>query len=312
MLAGSADKNAAVVLHCMPAQPCRCPYIGATVAWSVAEAGCNVTCPAPVYYAAGPPGSAMPPRPWEQPAGSLRVHHRHLPGLLAAAGGSEGLFWHLFGGSSSSRGGGGGNCTAEGCCSSRLGSSSDPQADTFWLDSATPDRGRFSFMGGRGGSLWRRVEYRLPPNALAAAAAGIAEAGSSLGGPQQAATNGAAAHLGSGGGSHKPPQGTLVLTAADSSEQRITADFFGWLQALLASHRCRVRCAFPGWPVGVSAAERASWGGALGVFAVHPCSTSRSSQQALLSFVCPQLCHNLPPHPHCFSLQSRGCSRPAL
>lgn len=256
MLAVSADKNAAVVLHCMPAQPCRCPYIGATVAWSVAEAGCNVTCPAPVYYAAGPPGSAMPPRPWEQPAGSLRVHHRHLPGLLAAAGGSEGLFWHLFGGSSR----GSGNCTAEGCCSSggRLGGSSDPQADTFWLDSATPDRGRFSFMGGRGGSLWRRVEYRLPPNAADAAAA-VAGSGGSLGGPQHAAANGAAAHLGSGGGSNRPPQGTLVLTAADGSEQRITTDFFGWLQALLASHRCRVRCALPGLPLCIPAAVVLVW-----------------------------------------------------
>ncbi|KAI7841835.1 hypothetical protein COHA_004364 [Chlorella ohadii] len=203
----------------------------------------------------GPPGSAMPPRPWEQPAGSLRVHHRHLPGLLAAAGGSEGLFWHLFGGSSR----GSGNCTAEGCCSSggRLGGSSDPQADTFWLDSATPDRGRFSFMGGRGGSLWRRVEYRLPPNAADAAAA-VAGSGGSLGGPQHAAANGAAAHLGSGGGSSRPPQGTLVLTAADGSEQRITTDFFGWLQALLASHCCRVS------PEDAAALPFDFWGGLVG------------------------------------------------
>jgi para-aminobenzoate synthetase len=31
------------------------------------------------------------------------------------------------------------------------------------LCSATPDRGRFSFMGGRGGSLWRRITYKLSP-----------------------------------------------------------------------------------------------------------------------------------------------------
>jgi anthranilate synthase/aminodeoxychorismate synthase-like glutamine amidotransferase len=44
--------------------------------------------------------------------------------------------------------------------------------DTFWLDSATASncadpcpRSRFSFMGGKGGDLWRRVVYRLPPNA---------------------------------------------------------------------------------------------------------------------------------------------------
>ncbi|CAD7697485.1 unnamed protein product [Ostreobium quekettii] len=33
--------------------------------------------------------------------------------------------------------------------------------DTFWLDSAATDRGRFSFMGGPGGALWRRITYRL-------------------------------------------------------------------------------------------------------------------------------------------------------
>ena len=44
--------------------------------------------------------------------------------------------------------------------------------DTFWLDSATADvspggcaRSRFSFMGGVGGSLWRRATYRLPRSA---------------------------------------------------------------------------------------------------------------------------------------------------
>ncbi|KAL4521804.1 hypothetical protein Ndes2437B_g07630 [Nannochloris sp. 'desiccata'] len=33
--------------------------------------------------------------------------------------------------------------------------------DTFWLDTAAVDRGRFSFMGSRGGALWRRIGYRL-------------------------------------------------------------------------------------------------------------------------------------------------------
>jgi para-aminobenzoate synthetase len=36
------------------------------------------------------------------------------------------------------------------------------RADTFWLDSAATDRGRFSFMGGSGGPLWRRITYDLP------------------------------------------------------------------------------------------------------------------------------------------------------
>jgi hypothetical protein len=44
--------------------------------------------------------------------------------------------------------------------------------DTFWLDSATAalapvdgpgcPRSRFTFMGGRGGALWRRAVYNLP------------------------------------------------------------------------------------------------------------------------------------------------------
>jgi para-aminobenzoate synthetase len=33
--------------------------------------------------------------------------------------------------------------------------------DTFWLDTAAVDRGRFSFMGSRGGALWRRINYKL-------------------------------------------------------------------------------------------------------------------------------------------------------
>jgi para-aminobenzoate synthetase len=44
--------------------------------------------------------------------------------------------------------------------------SQDPKSqhhsDTFWLDSSCLDgRGRFSFMGGQGGALWRRITYRL-------------------------------------------------------------------------------------------------------------------------------------------------------
>ena len=176
----------------------------------------------------------MPPRPWVQPpeqqqAATLRVVHRQLPGVLAAAGGSEGLFWHLFGGSSSR--GCAGNC-ANGNRSHSAGTA-DAAADTFWLDSATPDRGRFSFMGGRGGSLWQRIEYRLPPP-----------------GQQQQQQQQP------GSGAAQPQQGTLVLTAADGIQHQLSTDFFGWLERLLASRRCAVRCAtqpdaaWPGcrWP----------------------------------------------------------------
>jgi para-aminobenzoate synthetase len=36
--------------------------------------------------------------------------------------------------------------------------------DTFWLDTAAVDRGRFSFMGRQGGALWRRISYKLLTN----------------------------------------------------------------------------------------------------------------------------------------------------
>lgn len=54
-------------------------------------------------------------------------------------------------------------------------------ADTFWLDSSEEDRGRFSFLGGPGGPLWRRMTYTLaPPGSAsddsAAPASGAAEA----------------------------------------------------------------------------------------------------------------------------------------
>ncbi|KAK9861389.1 hypothetical protein WJX84_000779 [Apatococcus fuscideae] len=61
----------------------------------------------------------------------------HLPGALASVGSSNDLFWSLYG--------------------------QHEAHDTFWLDSASRDRGRFSYMGGRGGPMWRRFTYRLPP-----------------------------------------------------------------------------------------------------------------------------------------------------
>ena len=149
----------------------------------------------------------MPPRPWDQQPqqlGNLRVHYQQLTDVLAAADGSEALFWHLFGSSS-------GN-----------GAPGSAVPDSFWLDSATPDRGRFSFMGGRGGSLWRRIEYRLPPLPSAAEPANGRSGGNS---------------------SSTSSSGTLRQTAADGQRQERRIDFFSWLQDLLATHRCSVRCA---------------------------------------------------------------------
>eukprot|EP00891_Asterochloris_glomerata_P007834 jgi/Astpho2/7834/fgenesh1_pm.00117_%23_15_t len=66
----------------------------------------------------------------------LEVQWQKLPQCLQAAGGSQQVFLELFG--------------------------QDPEADCFWLDSSTSDRGRFSFFGGRGGALWQRLSYKLP------------------------------------------------------------------------------------------------------------------------------------------------------
>ncbi|ERN12463.1 aminodeoxychorismate synthase, chloroplastic isoform X1 [Amborella trichopoda] len=68
---------------------------------------------------------------------SLKLHWRKLKDLASLAGGSRNIFCELFG---------------------------DQKAeDTFWLDSSETDQGRsrFSFMGGKGGSLWKRIAFRL-------------------------------------------------------------------------------------------------------------------------------------------------------
>ena len=48
---------------------------------------------------------------------------------------SEDVFWSVFGG--------------------------DDGTDCFWLDTADESKGRFSFMGGRGGKMWRRATFKL-------------------------------------------------------------------------------------------------------------------------------------------------------
>ncbi len=98
--------------------------------------------------AAPPPGAAPRrppalPRAWAPRGGGLAAAHAAAPAgsLGALARGALGLFEARV-----------------------LGAAAGDTDDTFWLDSASaPDRGRFSFMGGRGGPLWRRVRYALPP-----------------------------------------------------------------------------------------------------------------------------------------------------
>ncbi|KAL2611619.1 hypothetical protein R1flu_023311 [Riccia fluitans] len=67
----------------------------------------------------------------------LRLHWKKLPGVAARVGGSRSLFCKIYG--------------------------EEAVEDTFWLDSSTRDKGRarFSFMGGKGGSLWQRFTYRI-------------------------------------------------------------------------------------------------------------------------------------------------------
>ncbi|MCO5574576.1 hypothetical protein L7F22_028364 [Adiantum nelumboides] len=66
----------------------------------------------------------------------LRIYWEKVDGIANEAGGSEGIFCGLFG---------------EGTAK-----------DTFWLDSALqPGEAHFSFMGGKGGRLWKRLTYFL-------------------------------------------------------------------------------------------------------------------------------------------------------
>ncbi|PNH04621.1 Para-aminobenzoate synthase [Tetrabaena socialis] len=87
----------------------------------------------------GPPVRLPPLAPWPSPShqrgAPLRLSWVRLGGMLGRLGGSQAIFELLHGWA----------------------------LDTFWLDSAATDRGRFSYMGGRGGPLWRKITYKLPP-----------------------------------------------------------------------------------------------------------------------------------------------------
>ena len=74
---------------------------------------------------------------------------------------------------------------------------------TLGLRSAATDRGRFSYMGGRGGTLWRRVVYTLP-------AAGAPGTGN---------------------------PGALVVEDAGGRRASVAGTFLGWLEAELACWR---------------------------------------------------------------------------
>ncbi|XP_076901399.1 aminodeoxychorismate synthase, chloroplastic-like [Bidens hawaiensis] len=67
----------------------------------------------------------------------LRLQWRKLENLSCQVGGAKNIFLKLLG--------------------------DDKAENTFWLDSASTEkkRARFSFMGGKGGSLWKQITFRL-------------------------------------------------------------------------------------------------------------------------------------------------------
>eukprot|EP00887_Chlorella_sp_A99_P000877 scaffold5.g877.t1 len=188
----------------------------------------GLPAPPPVAAPVGPPGRPLPPRPWAAQGAGLRVVHRALPSALAAVGGSEALFLELFACQQAPAARHDGSQQVP---PPPLGSGSDSQQwqreqparpstagaeDTFWLDSSATDRGRFSFMGGRGGPLWRRVTYKLP--SLHEYAATAAEQP-----PAQ-----------------RPLPGTLVLADAAGRRWSERAALLPWLERQMSALRCAV------------------------------------------------------------------------
>ena len=203
----------------------------------------------PVAAPAWPPGRSLPQQSWLAPTGTLDVVYQAIPNALEAVGGSEALFCELFAGHQA------GSCTSSGqqlesaLSSSSAGSADccgDCATDTFWLDSTTSDRGRFSFMGGRGGPLWRRVLYKLPSlREYAEAAAGAAAAAATA--AAAAAARPAAAHprqRDAAGAGTSGADALLhgVLTLIDSAGRRWTerTALLPWLRHQLERLCCRV------------------------------------------------------------------------
>ena len=176
--------------------------------------------------------------------GKTRLLWMRLPGALASTpGGSEALFWRLFG-------------APPGDAGAAL--VDDPRGrtiaakDTFWLDSATASvagscpRSRFSFMGGRGGGLWRRLVYALPRPERESGRAGDGERK----GGEYAWRTGA------------PPPfkgGTLVSVRADGTKETFERiRLLDWLDARLAARSCDRTERVESW--GEAAARRAAEG----------------------------------------------------
>ena len=99
--------------------------------------------------------------------------------------------------------------------------------DTFWLDSSEEQRGRFSFLGGPGGELWRRIEYHLAYQPYATAAS--SQPGAT---PQ---TGRAATGSGRNGGAGTAA-GVVSVTFADGRVVREAGPLRRWVADFLAAH----------------------------------------------------------------------------
>ena len=171
-----------------------------------------------------------------------------LPGALARVpGGTETIFWSLHGGGDGASGASRVVVDAPDGVA-RAATRSEASVDTFWLDSATAatgsgrcPRSRFSFMGGRGGALWRRALYKLPDPSRD----GDGDGDGTIGG-------GAAPRVGF-------PGGRLEVTRSDGSKTtRERVRLLSWLDARLAARRCARRERVPSWAE--AAAARAELG----------------------------------------------------
>ena len=131
-------------------------------------------------------------------------------------------------------------------------------ADTFWLDSSEQDRGRFSFLGGPGGPLWRRMTYCLgPPCATSAAGPPL---GSRDGGKTASMSGAVEAPHGSSwlGRGAAGSGGTATVTYADGSQTSESCTLQAWLERFMQQH------ALPSDHAVAAALPFDFWGGLVG------------------------------------------------
>ena len=123
--------------------------------------------------------------PQHQPEPNLDIRWRVLRGCLEQSGGSEAIFWGLFGQDDAAETFWLDRCLS--CCwSVLLSKAGRAHAGSVWEYpciqppsfgcSASQEGQRFSYMGGRGGPLWQRIVFKLAPAAPDSAFADSADA----------------------------------------------------------------------------------------------------------------------------------------